>query len=239
MTYDLSHLTQNPDQAVMGPIQDDEALLLYAICRVCQMTRVIEFGGLHGYSARNFLAGMGSDGAVWSVDCDPIQTVGDRHFHVHKEAGSVTADDFTEEVDSKGIWRQGTRFPIRADLVFFDVHDLEQQLRALKVLEDNCIVHDGTLLVLHDTGLHPNKETSWSVPAPSGGWIHQQVEREMADVLRCDGWEAVEFSQPSPKPPLRYRHGLTLLRRTADQPLFEPAAPEHWYGVCRPGVKIG
>jgi len=227
VNYDLSHLTQSPDQAVMGPVQDDEALLLHAVCRVCQFTRVVEFGGLHGYSARNFLQAMGPEGAVWSVDCDPIQTVGDRHFHVHREAGSVTAGDFTEG-----------GAPIRADLVFLDVHDFHQQLRALRVLQEAGIAHDGTLLALHDTGVHPSKETSWSVPAPSGGWVHQQVERDLVDHLRDEGWEAVEFSCPAPRPPLRYRHGLTLMRRTAGRPLFERVASEDRYEVCRPGVEI-
>ena len=38
MQYDLSHLTQNPDQMDAGPIQDDEALPLFAICRLIWRT---------------------------------------------------------------------------------------------------------------------------------------------------------------------------------------------------------
>lgn len=49
MNYDLSHLTQPDHQRVMTPIQDDEALFLYALCRVTQARLVVEFGGGEGY----------------------------------------------------------------------------------------------------------------------------------------------------------------------------------------------
>jgi hypothetical protein len=39
VSYDLSHLTQSPDQRVQGPIQDDEALLLYALVKVMRLRR--------------------------------------------------------------------------------------------------------------------------------------------------------------------------------------------------------
>ena len=55
VNYDLTHLTQNENQRVLGPIQDDEALFLYSIIRGCRLERILEIGGLNGYSARNFL----------------------------------------------------------------------------------------------------------------------------------------------------------------------------------------
>jgi predicted O-methyltransferase YrrM len=42
--YDLSHLTQDEAQISMGPIQDDEALLLYALVKVIRPKTVVEFG---------------------------------------------------------------------------------------------------------------------------------------------------------------------------------------------------
>lgn len=53
--YDLSHLTQDDNQHVWGPIQDDEALFLYSIIRASRLKRIFEIGGLSGYSAQNFL----------------------------------------------------------------------------------------------------------------------------------------------------------------------------------------
>jgi O-methyltransferase len=64
VAYNLRHLTQNSDQAVSGPIQDDEALFLYSLIRVMQMKRILEIGGLGGYSATNFVAAAGPDGVV-------------------------------------------------------------------------------------------------------------------------------------------------------------------------------
>lgn len=46
--YDLSHLVQPLDQQVGGPVQDDEALLLYAMVRCMRVRRVLEIGGLSG-----------------------------------------------------------------------------------------------------------------------------------------------------------------------------------------------
>jgi predicted O-methyltransferase YrrM len=62
VSYDLSHLVQPNDEAVLGPVQDTEALFLYAVVRGMRMRRVLEIGGLSGYSARNFLAALPADG---------------------------------------------------------------------------------------------------------------------------------------------------------------------------------
>ncbi len=44
--YDLDHLIQTNKQDVIGPIQDDEALLLYSIVKGMRLNRVLEIGGL-------------------------------------------------------------------------------------------------------------------------------------------------------------------------------------------------
>lgn len=62
--FDLSHLTQPADEAVVGPVQDSEALLLYALVRVTLARKIVEVGGLDGYSARNFLRAMGAKGEL-------------------------------------------------------------------------------------------------------------------------------------------------------------------------------
>lgn len=203
MNYDLSHLTQPDDQAVMGPIQDDEALLLYSICRVCCYSRVIEFGGLEGYSAMNFLKGMEpQNGVVYSVDHCEIGTMGDRHVHVHKDAGSVCAEDFENK-------------PV--DLVFFDCHDYGQQMLALDNLRRSGVITVHTLLVLHDTGIHSDKFVGHAVPCPTrSGWVHQQDERLMVRDLLSQGYSAISFGCSNPTPPIQYRHGLTFMRLIDD-----------------------
>ena len=37
---------------MLGPIQDDEALLLFALIRTTHVRRVAEIGGYHGYGGR-------------------------------------------------------------------------------------------------------------------------------------------------------------------------------------------
>jgi predicted O-methyltransferase YrrM len=72
VAYDLSHLTQQESQEVLGPVQDDEALFLYALIRVTKIRRVLEIGGLGGYSARNFCVAVGNHGIVYTVDLNPV-----------------------------------------------------------------------------------------------------------------------------------------------------------------------
>ncbi len=76
LKYDLSHLTQRPNQAVSGPIQDDEALFLFALIRVMLVRRVLEIGGLSGYSATNFTKAVGPLGVVYTIDIRPVPESG-------------------------------------------------------------------------------------------------------------------------------------------------------------------
>ena len=79
VTYNLEHLTQEDRQEVSGPIQDDEALFMYAIIRGMQIETVLEIGGLNGYSARNFLAAVGPEGTVFTCDVNPVAQIANNH----------------------------------------------------------------------------------------------------------------------------------------------------------------
>ena len=198
MQYNLSHLTQNADQNVLGPLQDDEALLLFAVCRVVCARRVAEFGGLDGYSAKNFLAALKNvPGArLYTIDPKLEGTLADNHVHVRKWAKDVAATDFDGE---------------RLDLVLFDCHDYEQQLQALETLTRTGIITSETILALHDTGTHPGKIVPWAYEAKDG-YIHQTAERQLVNTLQDLGYECVSFHAPKPTPPILFRHGLTLCR---------------------------
>ena len=194
--YDLSHLTQNEMGIEFGPIQDDEALLLYAVCKVVQAQTIIEFGGLGGYSAKNFLKAMGDEGVLYTVDNNPNTiSLSQNHRVIIKNVGDVTPYDF----DSKTI-----------DLLFFDCHDLNQQRQAFHTLKEAKLITPDTLLAIHDTGTHPSKLCNWSYPSPYG-WIHQPSERELVNYLQSQDYYSIPFHCPNPRPPLLCRHGLTLL----------------------------
>jgi predicted O-methyltransferase YrrM len=196
MRYELSHLVQDPGQAVFGPIQDDEALLLFAVCRVTCARRIAEFGGQSGYSARNFLAAVSDapGGVVYTVDANPVPVLSGAHRFVHKWAKDVTPEDF----DGRAL-----------DLVFFDCHDYAQQLEAFHTLSRAGVIARATIIALHDTGTHPRKLLPWAFRGGEG-YVHQTAERQLVGSLQDLGYECLSFHAPRPLPPLQFRHGLTL-----------------------------
>jgi predicted O-methyltransferase YrrM len=204
--YQLDHLTQKADQNVGGPIQDDEALALYALVRVMRLRRVLEIGGLSGYSARNFLAALGdeTDAAVYTVDINPVTPQAPNHFVLTKDCGKVQSDELH-------------RKPL--DLIFFDAHVLEPQMALLARLERDGLLQPHTVIALHDTNLHPRKTAPWSYPITdsdgSTGYVHQAVERQMVNRLRAMGWDALclHFGKDRGDDRLPIRHGLTLMQR--------------------------
>ena len=208
--YDLGHLAQPGHQRVVGPIQDDEALLLYAVVRVMRIRRVLEVGGLAGYSARNFLQAMdGDDGvAMYTVDLSPVPSISPWHYTIQRDCGSLLPSDVHH---------------LPLDLVFFDAHVVEPQLKLLARLEASGLLHPHTVIALHDTDLHiepvrqnpPVRDSDGQV-----GYVHQAAERDMVNRLRRQGWDALCFHMPLARADTRLgvRHGLTLMRR------FQPLA---------------
>jgi predicted O-methyltransferase YrrM len=204
--YDLRHLVQKASQNVGGPIQDDEALALYAIVRVMRVRRVLEVGGLNGYSARNFLAALGdeTDAAVYTVDLNPVKPQAPHHHVITKDCALVQAD----ELHGRPI-----------DLVFFDAHVVGPQLALLDRLADARLLRPDTVVALHDTNLHPRKTAPWSYALEHDGgvegWVHQAAEREMVNALRERGWDALSLHLPRERSDARLpiRHGLTLMQR--------------------------
>ncbi|MGI9337296.1 MAG: hypothetical protein ACR2P4_02145, partial [Gammaproteobacteria bacterium] len=128
--YDLSHLVQSDNQYVLGPVQDDEALLLYAVVRGMRMRTILEVGGLSGFSALNFTRALPpkSNGVVMTIDIDAVRKVADNHHVVIKPAQDVTADDLRPVL---AAYDTGGCF----DLVFFDAHHYEGQMGLLKNLQ--------------------------------------------------------------------------------------------------------
>jgi hypothetical protein len=197
VAHNLAHLVQPEPQEVWGPIQDDEALLLFALIRTVRMRRILEVGGLHGYSATNFLAAMGG-GEVYTIDLNPVPSVGPGHTTIQKDIAHVTAADLCGRA---------------VDLVFFDCHVFEAQIAAFRNLRAQHIITDATYVAIHDTGLHPRQFASTSY-AVSGGWVHQPSERQMVNELHRMGYDAISFHTTADAhgPHLPFRHGLTLLR---------------------------
>jgi predicted O-methyltransferase YrrM len=199
VAYSLTHLTQADHQRVVGPIQDDEALLLFAVVRCMVIRRVLEVGGLSGYSARNFLAAIGEAGMLYTVDINAVPRQALNQIVLTKDAGAVTAEDVGDA-------------PL--DLIFFDCHVLKAQMALLAHLDAAGLLHRRTILALHDTNVHPRQRRVNQRQAEDG-WIHQLVEREMVNALHEAGWDAVMFHTAitAHGPHLPVRHGVTLMQR--------------------------
>jgi len=197
VSYDLSHLTQAPEQHAEGPIQDDEALLLYALVKVMRLRRILEVGGLSGYSALNFLKAIENSGTVYTVDLQPVAPQAKNHRVITNDAGLLAAKD----VDSEPL-----------DLIFFDCHAYKAQMELYFRLSAQRIITPRTVLALHDTNLHPRRFAPWSIPVDDG-FAHQWVERQMADDFRRLGYDAISFHTELTRhdASLPYRHGLTVL----------------------------
>ena len=199
VVYDLSHLTQPDHEQVGGPIQDDEALFLFALVRGMRLRRVLEIGGLDGYSARNFLQAVGEGGMVYTVDLQPVRSQAANHRIITKDVADLSEADLDHE---------------HLDLLFFDAHAYVPQMDLLMRLRRAGMVDDRTVLALHDTQLHPTKTCDWAYPIEEG-WVHQDVERRMVNDLRRIGYDAFDLHTDLARDAasLPMRHGVTVMRK--------------------------
>jgi len=220
--YNLSHLTQADEQSNPGPIQDDEALLLFALIRVTRIKRILEFGGVPGYSAKNFCEALNGEGMVYSVDwgvdgVTPKQ--GENHIVIVKNTAEVTAEDLGNE-------------PI--DLVFFDCHAYEAELCAFQNLKRAGIITDKTIFAFHDTNLLPT-ENALGYPNISyeveGGWVFCPPERQLVNDFKEMGYDILNLgtNKDVHGTHLPYRCGLSIARR------FTPL--ELKFGATAPWMK--
>jgi predicted O-methyltransferase YrrM len=206
--YALDHLTQPEDQRVIGPIQDDEALVLYSIIRCSRLRRVLEIGGLSGYSAANFLAAVSQSGpgsVVYTIDNQPsVPVLGPNHRVIFKDARDVTAS----ELDGEPV-----------DLVFFDCHDIVQMDIYARFVSEG-IINDNTLLALHDTNLHYDplglRQGAIGIDRDGNeGYAHQPVERCMVNMFKDMGYDVMCLHTTPQKhhDGFPFRHGLTVCNK--------------------------
>jgi predicted O-methyltransferase YrrM len=200
--YDLSHLTQAEHQNVSGPIQDDEALFLYSIIRGCRLTRILEIGGLNGYSGTNFLKALSytNDGILYTCDLNQVPKLAPNHVVIVKNALGLSID----ELDNKPL-----------DLIFFDCHDMIQMDIYFRFVNSG-IITDKTILALHDTNLHyPPYHYCGTFVKEENGYAHQPVERTMVNIFKDLGYDIFSISTDASKHSADFpvRHGITVCKK--------------------------
>lgn len=196
MNYNLTHLTQDVEQDVLGPIQDDEALLLYSIIRVMRLHNIVEIGGLSGYSAKNFSEAI-IDGNIYTVDISPVPKIADNHIVIIKDCRFVTKEDL----------------PVKIDMIFFDAHVYDEQVDFYNVLKNNEIIDDNVVLAFHDTNLHPKNICGKYFLESENGWVHQPVERNLVEYFRTLGFDAICFHTKLEEQSIPFRHGITIMKK--------------------------
>jgi predicted O-methyltransferase YrrM len=202
--YNLEHLTQPKSESVLGPIQDTEALFLYSIVRGMRLQRILEIGGLSGYSAKNFLQAFYDDAQakckMYTVDINVVPTLARNHVVIVKNALELTAEDLENE-------------PL--DMIFFDCHDYVVQMKVFENLLRIGLITDRTVIALHDTHTHPYQVVSWSYHIENDGWVHQAVERAMVNRFVELGYHAFSLHTDNSRhdSSMPFRHGITIMQK--------------------------
>lgn len=235
--YELPHLFRG-NLPRLGPVQDDEALLLYSLVRVMRPRTILEFGTSNGFSSINWLYAIADDpeARVFSYDILPypnallLEDADPRFVFVQKSQ----ADFDPADIDGRPV-----------DIAFFDAgHLVEYSVKAFERVVEFSLSPQA-IVAVHDTGLHvldygsgapadeeglPFSEESCAL-RPGGATLcrrfegcqgmderhgycvaraHRPSERQFVDeVLRR--WP--EFRPMHLHSRRVFRHGLTLLQR--------------------------
>ena len=137
---------------------------------------------MQGYSARNFLA---AGGKVTTMDLSPVVAINASH--------RVITDDC----------RYASQYITTAlGLVLFDAHDFEAETTAFDSLVESGGITRDTLIVVHDTGYHPEKLVEDAIETAKG-WLHNLPAHQLLTYMKDAGCHDVFI--PSV-------HGLSLLR---------------------------
>lgn len=244
--YELRHL-RHDNPVRLGPLQDDEALLLYSLVRAVRPRTILEFGTSHGFSAINWMHAIADDpeARVFSYDILPyptplaIEDADTRFVFIQKSQ----ADFDPSDIDGRPI-----------DVAFFDAgHLVEYSLQAFERIRP--VLSPVAIIAVHDTGLHVFDHGSGAPPEEEGlPFTSESCAHCPGSSVRCHRFPGCEGEQnghgrcvgrahrPSERqfvqevlqkwPEFRpihvhsrrvFRHGLTLLQRGE---LWSPAHPK-------------
>jgi predicted O-methyltransferase YrrM len=222
--YRLEHLAFYREEGVMGPLQRDEALLLFALTRVLRPVVIVEFGFHYGHSAFNFLQAASPACQFYSYDIEDtaegiararFQRFQNFHFLRKSQADFCAADIGNRQID----------------LCFLDAsHLLELNQVTFRKLEGS--LSEGAVIVVHDTGTWAKEffspvhaQQAANTPA---NWISPteyqpcKGEREFVNwvLTACPGFSELHLHSNR-----TLRNGMTLIQKSRPLPT-EPVSPK-------------
>jgi hypothetical protein len=215
--YRLEHLAFYREEAVLGPLQRDEALLLFALTKVLRPAVIVEFGFHHGHSAFNFQEAISPGGQFYSYDIDDtaeriararFQRFPNFHFLRKSQADFCAADIGDQPID----------------LCFLDAsHLLELNQATFRKLEGS--LSEGAVIVVHDTGTWVKEffsptHTGHAAKVP-GNWISQNEFQPCKEEREFVNWVLTDcpgFSQIHLHSRRTLRNGMTLIQKSRPLP---------------------
>lgn len=212
MKHGFDHLNQTTT-IVKGPIQDDEAILLYGLVRTMGLKYIVELGGLNGYSAQNFVKAISGQGKVISIDPNFTNKY------------NIPTDNFTFiRKKCQDVFPKDLNIP-RIDLLFFDCHALRPQIEFFDRCLAEGLITNNTVLVLHDTDVHPARkglgikqiDNNHKTRGNTGIYPIQTAlaERQMVNIFMDKGYVPLHAHCDYRDLPdyIQIRHGLTILSK--------------------------
>lgn len=196
----------------MGPVQQSEALLLFALVKTVVPRTLVEFGFFDGHSAFNFLQAMAADARLFSFD-------------ISAETAQIAEADFPKDPRFLFIRKSQTEFcPAdienrMIDFVFIDAsHDLQLNQQTFERIYP--ALSSDAIICIHDTGLwhkdcfEPLHEEI--AKQNRSGWVDDCTYAPHNDERRFVNWiadvypafQCVHFHSTRV-----LRHGLSILQR--------------------------
>jgi len=208
------HIATYNDKNAIGPLQQPEALLLFALVRTIVPTTILEFGFYHGHSAFNFLKAMAPDAHLYSFDFAP-------------ESAHIAKTDFPKDARFHFLYKSQAEFchadveNRTIDLVFFDAsHDFRLNQQTFELVLQ--WLSKDAIICIHDTGVwHKDHFSSihseFAKQKNNKDWLTESTYAHQNDERIFVNWIAHEYPhfQCIHAHSVRaLRHGISILQQT-------------------------
>jgi hypothetical protein len=177
----------------LGPLLDEDALLLQSVIKMTNPRIVVELGHFWGKSAMAMLEAMDADAELHSYDNTKNAVFEDKRFHFYRKS--------QEEVDIPNI-----------DFVFFDAsHELELNRQTFRKLA--TLMNEKGIIAVHDTGTWIGGNVFNALDGfadEKGNWVHCPDELTFMNWIRDyhPEWQQIHLHSSR-----QVRHGITLLQK--------------------------